>query len=211
MDTDFDLCGSLRRLRRSADLSQRELAAAIGVSPAAIGHAEAGRRDLPVGALARAAGLAGLRLALLDGEGREALPMADDAARDAGYRRFPAHLDTRHSDQGWWHGPERYSRRQPWYTFDRDRRARDGRRRDFGTPEDHQVPQPGDSPDDRREQRRAEARRRAAEELQRRFEAGELGHASEEFRCGCPPECEQLDEGLRPVHTPGCPCRCDIG
>lgn len=207
----FDLPGALRRIRRQADLSQRELATRLGVSKSTIAAAETGDRGMESRMLARAAECARLRLALLDEEGREALPMADDAARDMGYRRFPAHLDTRHSDQGWWHGPERYSRRQPWYTFDRDRRARDGRRRDFGTPEDHQVPQPGDSPDDRREQRRAKARRRAAEELQRRFEAGELGHASEEFRCGCPPECEQLDEGLRPVHTPGCPCRCDIG
>ncbi|MGZ4626267.1 MAG: hypothetical protein ACXV3S_08270 [Kineosporiaceae bacterium] len=161
--------------------------------------------------LVRAAELAGLRLALLDEQGREVHGMADDSVRDMGYRRFPAHLDTRYSDEFWWHGPERYSRRQPWYTFDRLRETRDAVRSRRGTPEDHQVPQPGDSPEGRRQQRRAAVRRRAAEELRRRFEAGELGRVRDEFTCECPPACAELDEGLRPVHTPECSCRCDIG
>ena len=59
--------------------------------------------------------------------------MADGAVRDMSGRRFPAHLDTRYSDDGWWHGPERYSRAQPWYTFDRERTVRDWYRGRSGT------------------------------------------------------------------------------
>lgn len=95
----FDLCGVLRRIRRTADLSQRKLAAAAGLSASAVAHAEAGTRDLPSRALARAAELAGLRLALLDADGREVTGMGPDGARDATRRRLPAHLDTQHTDE----------------------------------------------------------------------------------------------------------------
>src|SRR4051812_465907 len=73
-----DLCGVLRRVRRSADMSQRELARACHVSQSAVAHAESGERDLPVGVLSRAAACAGLRIALLDGNGNEVGGMADD-------------------------------------------------------------------------------------------------------------------------------------
>ena len=207
----FDLSGALRRIRRIADLSQRELAGAAGISVSAVAHAEAGSRNLPVSALARAATGAGLRLALLDEAGDEIACMTSDAVRDLGRRRFPAHLDTVYSEERVDRYEHRRNRPQPWYTFDRLRETRDAERSRRGTPEDHQVPQPGDSPQDRRRQRRAEQRQRAREELLRRFEAGELGRVRDEFTCACPPQCAELDEGLRPVHTPECPCRCDIG
>lgn len=209
VDGTFDLCGTLRRIRRLADLSQRELATAVGVSRAAIGHAEAGRRDLPASVLARAAGLAGLRLALLDLQGREVAGMADGSVRDMVGRRFPAHLDTRHSDDDWWHGEERRSRPQPWYTFDRERSYRDGERQRHGTPDDHQLPQPGDSPRDRALSRRAEARRRQGEERRQRLATGQR-EWPDDFRCDCPPACAELDRGERPVHVPECPCGCDV-
>ncbi|HYO36266.1 MAG TPA: helix-turn-helix transcriptional regulator, partial [Geodermatophilus sp.] len=85
----------LRRIRRTADLSQRELADGCGVSQSTVARAEAGRRDVGVGLLVTAARLAGLRLALLDAEGREVTPMDAAAVRDGGGRLFPAHLDTR--------------------------------------------------------------------------------------------------------------------
>lgn len=206
----FELPGVLRRIRRAADLSQRELAEALQVSHSAVAHAENGRRDLPAGVLARAAVLAGLRLALIDDTGNEVVGMADDAVRDLSGRRFPAHLDTRYADEGWWHDAHRYSRSQVWYTFDLDRERRDGWRRERGTPDDHQLPQPGDSPRDRARARRLEAERRRREEHERRFLAGEL-RAAEAWACTCPPECAELDIGERPVHAPECPCRCDIG
>jgi transcriptional regulator with XRE-family HTH domain len=157
---DVDLCGALRRIRRTADLSQRELALAAGVSAAVISHAEAGRRGMAVDLLSRLAAVAGLRLALLDGDGRDVAGMADGAVRDEAGRRHPAHLDTRYGDVDWWHGRERYSRDQPTYTFDRVRETRDYWRGRLGTPDDHQLPRPGDAPAQRRAARRWAARSR---------------------------------------------------
>jgi HTH-type transcriptional regulator/antitoxin HipB len=206
----FDLAGLLRRIRRRADLSQRELARACQVTPSVIAHAEAGRRGMSAQLLATAAEVAGLRLAIVDPAGHEIDGMSDATVRDMANRRFPAHLDTRHSDQGWWHGAHRYDREQPWYTFDRDRWTRDGYRTRHGTPEDHLLPQPGDSPQERKAQRRRDARRRAEEERQRRVEAAGW-QRWDGFVCTCPPLCDELDDWSgRPVHAEGCPCLCDL-
>jgi HTH-type transcriptional regulator/antitoxin HipB len=206
----FDLTGALRRIRRIADLSQRQLAERVGASKSAVAAAESGASGLDVRVLERAAALAGLRLALLDSDGREVAGMADDTVRDLGRRRFPAHLDTVHSDDR----PGRYEHRpyrpELTYTFERDRRSRDGIRRSSGTPDDHLRPQPGDSPAERRARRRQEAARRRHEERQRRLEAGDLPPLSD-FRCRCPPECADLDIGERPQHTEECACGCDLG
>ncbi|MGR7025042.1 helix-turn-helix domain-containing protein [Geodermatophilus sp. URMC 62] len=159
---DLDLPGLIRRIRRRADLSQREIAAATGIPKATVAAAEAGTRGLDARALARLAEVAGLRLVLVDGEGAEVAPMDGRAVRDEGGRRFPAHLDTRHGDEGWWHGPHRYDRTPVIYTFTRHRRRRDERRSvRGGTPEDHQLPRPGDGPAARAAARQAAARRPA--------------------------------------------------
>jgi len=212
----FDLSGALRRIRRTADLSQRELAEACGVSASVVARAEARRRDLPVAVLQRAATLAGLRLALLDGTGQEVAGMADQTARDGGGRHFPAHLDTRHGDVAWWHGPERYSREPPTYTFDRDREVRDSRRRAAGTPADHQVPRPGDRLADRAAARRRAALQRQLAELERRRLAGEFDDR-DHFSCSCPDGCSIGPETgvvtratIDAEHVPECTCRCDL-
>ena len=101
--TDPVHSGMLRRIRRAADLSQRELAARIGISKSAVAAAESGRAGLDVRVLARAAVLAGLRLVLVDTEGREVVGMDPDAVCDRGGRLFPAHLDTRYGDEEWWY------------------------------------------------------------------------------------------------------------
>jgi transcriptional regulator with XRE-family HTH domain len=208
---DFDLCGALRRIRRLADLSQRELAAAAALSPSAVAHAEAGTRDLPVSSFARAAAVAGLRLALVDGDGHHVGAMAGHTVRDRGGRRFPAHLDTHHSDDRWWRYEHRYDRPRPWFTVDRDRDGRDRLRQRAGTPEDHHEHRPGDSPQERKAQRVREARHRADEERRRRIEAGEFP-ARDDFVCSCPPRCDELDDGSgKPVHAEACPCNCDLG
>ncbi|MGY1621367.1 helix-turn-helix domain-containing protein [Geodermatophilus sp. SYSU D00965] len=209
--SELDLPGTLRRIRRQADLSQRELAAACGVSASVISHAEAGRRGLPTELLVRAAALAGLRLALVDEHGREVPGMDPGAVRDKSGRLYPAHLDTRYSDEGWWHDEHRYSRERVWYTFDRDRRRRDAVRRHTGTPDDHQLPRAGDAPSARAEAGRL-ARWQAREaERRRRFEAGELSRIDVRFDCTCPPRCDELDDGTgSPVHAPDCPCGCDL-
>jgi transcriptional regulator with XRE-family HTH domain len=205
----FSLSGALRRARRIADMSQREMATAASIARSTLAAAEASTRDLPVSALARAAAVAGLRLALLDAEGTEVAPMDDDAVRDMGSRRFPAHLDTRYSEEDWWHGQERYSREQPWYTFDRRRDLRDRFRAQDGTPEDHQLPQPGDSPEERSAARRRAALRRVHEEWEERRAAGRLP-ASEPWICDCPAACAHLEDWQGPPrHSDGCRCRCD--
>ena len=203
------LPGMLRRIRRTADLSQRELAEVCEVSQSLIAHAESGRSDLLVALVARAAAVAGLRLALVDAAGAEVAPMSDDAVRDTVGRHFPAHLDTRYSEEAWWHGSERYSRPEPWYTFDRRRDTRDHYRERDGTPADHQLPQPGDSPRDRRVARRQAAVRRAAEQRdRRRAEGRELPLPP--WVCDCPAACTALEDWQgRPKHDADCPCRCD--
>ena len=123
-----DLAGLVRRIRRTADLSQRELAARTGLSKTTIAAAEAGSRDLGFTRLALLAEVAGLRLVLLDADGREVAGMHPDGPRDATQRRLPAHLDTLHTDEvadRWAHRP---ARQQPWFTFGLDRAARDRQR-----------------------------------------------------------------------------------
>jgi HTH-type transcriptional regulator/antitoxin HipB len=200
----FDVAAALRRIRRLADASQRELAERIGISKSTVAAVESGSRGLDVRVLACAAELAGLSLALVDANGEPVEGMAPNGVRDRLGRRFPAHLDTRYSDEGWWHGPERYSRSTPWYTFDRSRYIRDRYRSRDGTPSDHQLPHPGDSPAERADARRHAARLRGIEKAKLRPE--------EPFECSCPPECDELDDRSGPpVHAQGCPCGCDIG
>jgi transcriptional regulator with XRE-family HTH domain len=208
---DFDLAGVLRRIRRRADLSQRDLAKACGVAASVIAHAEAGRRGVPVDLLVRAAGVAGLRLALLDGQGQEVGGMSAAGVRDRGDRRFPAHLDVRHADLGWWAEFDRYTLVRPDFTFDRKRYRRDWMRQDFGTPPDHLV-LPDDDPQARRARRREAGRRREREEYQRRLAEGRVLPPVGEWVCSCPPLCDELDDRSgKPVHADDCPCGCDVG
>ncbi|MCZ2858376.1 helix-turn-helix domain-containing protein [Blastococcus sp. VKM Ac-2987] len=207
---DFDLSGLLRRIRRRADLSQRELATELHVSKSTVAAVEAGSAGMDACLLAVAARLAGLRLGLLDADGREVCGMAADTVRDAAGRRFPAHLDTVLSDErsGWW--VDRRDRRQPTYTFDRRSPWDLPGSRTENRPDDHLRPQPGDSPAERAEARRAARWRRYREELDRRFLAGELAGLPDTFTCTCPPVCDELDDwDGRPVHADDCPCRCD--
>ncbi|WP_369140864.1 helix-turn-helix domain-containing protein [Modestobacter versicolor] len=221
------LSALLRRIRRTADLSQREMARALGVSTGAVAQAESGARDLPATVLMRAAGLAGLRWVLVDASGAEVPAMDGDAVRDRGGRLFPAHLDPRHGDVGWWHGPERYSRDRPEFTFDRDRRQRDDVRAVVGVPPDHHVAGPGDSLAER-EWARAEAARAAWRARWRRDLADHLSRQQERLRlglplfadpsCTCPPACDELLFPDGPLsarenavpHVAECTCRCDV-
>ena len=211
----------MRRIRRTADLSQRELARALGLSTGAVAQAETGRRDMPATVLARAAAIAGLRLALVDDTGAEVPGMDGDAVRDRGGRHFPAHLDTRHGDVWWWHGSERHSRDRPRYTFDRDRAERDDRRAWDGTPPDHQLPRPGDSLGDRaRARQEARSGPPAGRPRTAWSRSGVGGGCPPPWTptCTCPPACDDLlfPEGPLPAgqnavpHVDECPCRCDI-
>jgi transcriptional regulator with XRE-family HTH domain len=79
--------GMLRRIRRTADVSQRELAAMLGVAQSTVGRWEAGETSPDLETAARLAGIAGLRLALVDVDDRVVAPMAEDAVRDGGVFR----------------------------------------------------------------------------------------------------------------------------
>ena len=211
-DDAIDVTGLVRRIRRIADLSQRELAARLQLSKSTVAAIEAGTRSVDVHLLAEAAALAGLRLALLDAHGVEVPGMRPDAVRDRGGRLFPAHLDTVLSEERasrWEHRPRL---RQPAYTFDRRSPWEDAASRAARRPDDHLLPQPGDSPEERRAARRAAARQRRQEDVARRLATGELRLADTSFHCTCPPACDELDDWSgRPVHVEDCPCSCDLG
>ncbi|MER7455738.1 GNAT family N-acetyltransferase [Micromonospora sp. NPDC126480] len=140
-----DLGGLLRALRRTADLSQRELAEKSGVPQATLARIEAGHTTNPrfrtVERLVRATGgviVAGLPAT---GEGVTAPPpVPHDGWTDQAGRSYPAHLDAwevrepRDWPGAWWAEwyrlpPARYPRKVPAVTYERSRRYRDQRRR----------------------------------------------------------------------------------
>lgn len=160
-----DLGAVLRAGRRTADVSQRQLAARAGVPHSLVARLETERHglvDLPrLGAVLAALGL---RLVVVDAQGCPVQAEPPGQPRDRGGRRFPPHLDLRKvHEHGWnWWGWLRYSTwsypPQPDYTFDLDRAARDvwrERAKDaepgrLGQPnqdgDDDEQPRPGEDP-----------------------------------------------------------------
>jgi transcriptional regulator with XRE-family HTH domain/GNAT superfamily N-acetyltransferase len=137
----------LRALRRRADLSQRDLAERPGVPQATVARIKSGATPNPsfrrVQTLVRAAGV-GLRLDMSGTQaaqqrGLPPAPQLLESARDGGGRRYPAHLDLREVRHpgDWWGSwwvcsvvTDRWPLDEvPAVTFDRDRAARDLRRR----------------------------------------------------------------------------------
>lgn len=98
-DGPFDVKGHLRRARRLADLSQRDLAAHLGVSSSAVARWEVGDAAIAVRDFDRVLRLAGLRLCVIDGDRRSVEPVPADGVRDNAGRCFPAHLDVVPPDQ----------------------------------------------------------------------------------------------------------------
>ena len=182
------------------------------MSKSAVAAVESGTTGMDARLLAVAAGLAGLRLGLLDGDGHEVDGMAGDTVRDAAGRRFPAHLDTMLSDERPWRWVDRRDRRRPTYTFGRRSPWDPPGSRTESRPDDHLRPRPGDSPAERTAARRAAQCQRHREERERRFLAGELRGLDDAFTCTCLGACDELDDfSRRPVHADDCPCACDIG
>ena len=84
----------LRRARRIARVSQRELADRSGVPAATIARIESGAtRDPRVGILAAILAGVGFRLELVTAEGVEIAAHPWERDRDFGDRHYPAHLD----------------------------------------------------------------------------------------------------------------------
>lgn len=132
--------GMVREIRSRLGLSQRGLAARIGLSPSTVAGLETGRQQLSLDVLHRLLAASGLRLAVFDEFGSEVLPLSDDVPRTNGGNRYPAHLDPSipttspalstmglgvHTDR-----PARVF----WYS---QRKRRDGERLVEPTPADH--------------------------------------------------------------------------
>jgi transcriptional regulator with XRE-family HTH domain len=141
--------GLVRRIRRILDVSQRGLAALIGVSQSAVARWETGRTSPRVSVVQHLLRLAGLRAEVHDAENGEVVePMRDDGARDRAGRRYPAHVDLMVTG---WHVPRgldctaeaglwrRWSRahEDPAVRHHTSAYLRWRQRRVFGTPVDH--------------------------------------------------------------------------
>jgi transcriptional regulator with XRE-family HTH domain len=127
---DFPIAGLIRRARRIADLSQRELATRAGTSHVTVGRIEAGNLTPSLRLFQRLIGAAHLSLVVVDGDGQIVLPMRDrEDLRDGADRRYPSHLDTIvfPGPGHWW--ADVYGLARPPETFHRDRSTRDMRRR----------------------------------------------------------------------------------
>ena len=179
------------RARRLTDLSQRDLAERVGSSQSAIARLEQGRSRTSLAAFSEILGLAGLRLAVLDDEGREVAPVPVDAVRDNQGRRFPAHLDVVPPDEvpyERWAFP-RYDRpdAQGWFHH-RDTRDKLG----------HSV---------ERRQRPADHPTEPELRLRRRLMRGRQPRVD----APPPPEvvCDCLDPCFEGLCVPECPCRCE--
>jgi transcriptional regulator with XRE-family HTH domain len=95
--------GLVRRARRAADLSQRDLAARMGVSQSTVARWETGQSSPTLTQVEQMLALGGLRLEMIDAAGEPVAPMREDAPRDRAGRRFPAHVDL--DALGWWMPP----------------------------------------------------------------------------------------------------------
>ncbi len=126
----YALTEIVRRVRRTADLSQRELAMRAEVSAATIGAIESGERIPSVPALIRILLAANYQLVAVDADGRLVLPLlVYQEVADLAGRRLPAHLDTILDPEygEWW--ADVYGLTAPPETFRRNRVYRDWQRR----------------------------------------------------------------------------------
>ena len=193
MDDDFEVARLVMRVRRMADLSQRDLAARLGMSPSTVARIETGGCSVSVGLLSRILGFAGLRLAAVGADGVAVSPVPVDTLRDNGGRRFPSHLDVDPPTEVPLLRQLMPRRDRPpakgWY---RHRQLRDELRSQEGIPEDH--PTHGDV---------REAARRERERL-RRVRDLLARAAPPEPACTCSIGCL-----MTPGCPPSCPCQCE--
>ena len=146
---DGGIPGMVRRVRRILDVSQRGLAALIGVSQSVVARWETGSTSPRSSVMADLLRRARLHVAVTDDEGQEVGPMRDDGARQVHGSRFPAHVDLRVT--GWWRPADvestmieyfQWQRRSreagnPSVRYRRNRWRRRLERDLWGTPDDH--------------------------------------------------------------------------
>jgi transcriptional regulator with XRE-family HTH domain len=146
---DGGVPGLVRRVRRILDVSQRGLAALIGVSQSVVARWETGRTSPRMSMVQHLLTLAGLATTVHDADSGEVVePMRDDGARDRGGRRYPAHVDLTATgwyvprgldctaDSGRWRRLSR-RRKDPRVRHHTSAYLRWRERRIFGTPVDH--------------------------------------------------------------------------
>ncbi len=139
--------GLVRRVRRQLDVSQRGLAARLGVSQSRVARWETGRTIPSAADLEDVLALAGATLVAVDEDDNPVSAMNPLAVRDRADRHYPAHCDPRGA--GWWAPPGslrsvdggtvwRRSRdvEDPLVTYDRGM-WRAVMRAAYGTPPDH--------------------------------------------------------------------------
>ena len=148
---DGGIPGMVRRVRRILDVSQRGLAALLGVSQSVVARWETGRTSPRMSVMERLLRMARLRMRFEDEETAEPVgPMRADGARKHGGSRYPAHTDL--TATGWW-VPRRLRTMTSIEAFrarDRSRRVGDPAIRHrvsaywrrierlmYGTPDDH--------------------------------------------------------------------------
>lgn len=197
-DGRLDVGGYVARARRRADLNQRELASKLSVSPSTVARWETGAIPMRVDDLATVLDLAGLRVQVVDSQGRAVPPFDPQTVRDNAGRRFPAHLDVAPPDQRPLNrglGP-RFDRRpaRGWYAL---RPLRDPA--PAGRPEETAPSRPRDHPTSaelvqRADELRAMARNRVRGWVRPRPQPD----------CTCPVGCFEVAGCL-----PTCPCRCE--
>lgn len=186
----FDGARYIIRARRMADLSQRELADALGLSRATIGRLESGAARVDATTLSVILGHAQLRLAVVDRDGQEVDPIPSDVLRDHAGRRFPGHLDARPPVEA---PADRVDSRRGglplrgWY---QQRSARAYRRGRHGVPLDHPTTS------GLKEGRRQARRQALAAAQARQQEASEV-------------ECTCLDACFERACLTACPCQCE--
>lgn len=183
-----DVPGLVRRVRRAADLSQRELADALGVDQSTVARWESGRSVPDVVTFARALSLADMTLHIVDDDGEQAAPLSHERPRDRQSRRYPAHLDLIEE-------PDVLTGLPRLSTPHRARR--DARRRRHGAPRDH--PTLAHLAEERRQQ--WEERRARIVALMARTRRHP---PPEEPPCSCPIGCEE-----RAGCLPECGCACE--
>lgn len=181
--------GLVRRVRRVLDVSQRGLAAILGVSQSRVARWETGRTSPTMELVQEMLRQARLELTLRGPDGEVVEPMRDDGARDRQGRRHPAHVDLR--AVAWWtpRGSSTSAHHPTWTRLSKARRhpaisyrlcpaIRRIERRLRGTPIDHpsvrQLAAEVEWVDEQRHERGRAARERR-QRLQRRWrERGEL-------------------------------------
>ena len=195
----FDVPGLIRRLRRTLDLSQADLAKSLGVSQSTVARWETGSCEPSIRLFTHMMAMAGWVLAVHDVDDAQVRPMRPDGVRDAAGRRRPAHLDV-HMESPLQHcaGRKATERRAA------GRVPRDSTRRHTGViPDDHPTEEDVRAYVAKWRQDRKEENQRFAERLRQAMIArGEPDPHT--WECQCLDECFDVPGCLM-----DCPCQCE--